>query len=286
MTILVTGSRGKVGSTLVRLLHERGAGVRAASARPEELDLPAGVAAVRCDLHDPATFPAALASADSVFLYAEPTRISAFIEAAASAGVQHIVLLSSSSVLDPGAADSPIAASHLAVEKALAAASVESTVLRPGAFAANALQWSWALKSTGAIDLTHPGSYTDPIHEQDIAEAALAVLTEPGLRGASYHLTGPQSLTFSGQIAALSSAIGHTIPVNHVSPETWKKAMGDYLPDVFADALLSLWAANEGIPTSITRDVEKLTGHPARTFATWAAENADRFRTPQAPTHA
>lgn len=28
----------------------------------------------------------------------------------------------------------------------------------------------------------------------------------------------------------------------------------------------------------MTGDVERLTGHPARTFASWAEENADAFR--------
>ncbi|MEV6792817.1 NAD(P)H-binding protein [Streptomyces sp. NPDC051320] len=286
MTTLVTGSRGKVGSTLIQLLRDHGTDVRAASARPDELAVPTGVTTVRVDLRDPATFADALDTVDSVFLYAEPAQIGAFLERAESAGVQHIVLLSSSSVLDPASADSPIVASHLAVEQALGVTAIETTVLQPGAFAANALQWSWALKGGGAIDLPYPGSYTDPIHERDIADAALAVLTESGLRGTSYHLTGPRSLTFAGQIAALERATGLTIPVNHVSPDAWKKSVSDYLSPAFADALLGYWAANDGIPTPITRNVEVLTGHPARTFDTWAAENADAFRTPSGPSPA
>lgn len=121
MTTLVTGSRGKVGAALIQLLHDRGAPVRAASAAPEKLELPAGVEAVKLDLKDPATFPAALTGVTSVFLYAEPSHIDAFLQQAEAAGVQHLVLLSSSSVLAPGAADNAIAASHLAVEQALAA---------------------------------------------------------------------------------------------------------------------------------------------------------------------
>ncbi|MCX4818563.1 NAD(P)H-binding protein [Streptomyces sp. NBC_01142] len=277
MTVLVTGSRGKVGSTLITLLHEKGVDVRAASAAPEKLSLPAGVATVRCALDDAADFPAALASVTSVFLYAEPSQIGAFLEQAEAAGVEHIVLLSSSSVLDPDAADNPIAASHLAVERALAGSAVESTVLQPGAFASNAFQWR-AQASLGAIDLPYPGSYGDPIHEQDIAEAALAVLTQPRLRGATYHLTGPESLTFTEQIAFLERAAGRPIPFNTVTPEAWKESMSVYIPGSFADGLLSYWASTDGSPTPLTRAVEELTGHPARTFAEWAAENADAFR--------
>jgi uncharacterized protein YbjT (DUF2867 family) len=278
MTILITGSRGKVGSTLLTLLHEAGAAVRAASGSPEKLSLPADVDAVKCALNDPATFPAALDSVTSVFLYAEASQIDAFLDEAGAAAVEHIVLLSSSSVLDPDAAGNPIAASHLAAEQALAASPIETTVLQPGAFASNALQWPWALKSTGAIDLPYPGSYGDPIHERDIAEAALAVLTRPPLRGATYHLTGPESLTFTQQIAIIERASGRPIPFNTVTREAWKESMAEYMPSAFADALLDYWASTDGSPAPLTRSVEELTGHPARTFAEWAKENADAFR--------
>ncbi|MFJ5294248.1 SDR family oxidoreductase [Streptomyces sp. NPDC088348] len=284
MTVLVTGSRGRIGSALITLLHENGTDVRAASAAPGDLAPPDGVTAVRCDLHDPATFPAALDGADAVFLYAEPSQIGAFLRQAETAGVQHIVLLSSSSVLEPGASECAIAASHLAVEQALAASPIETTVLRPGAFAGNALQWKWALRSAGTIGLPHPGSYSDPIHERDIAEAAYAALTEPALRGEAYHLTGPQSLTFTEQIMALEAATGRTMPIRHITPEEWKESVGPHLPAPVADSLLRYWATSDGVPTSVTGQVETLTGHPARTFATWAAENAAAFTAePTAP---
>lgn len=278
MTVLVTGSRGKVGATLITLLQQAGADVRAASAAPEKLSLPPGVSAVKCALDDPATFPAALDSVTSVFLYAEPSHIGAFLDEAVAAGVEHIVLLSSSSVLDPDAADNPIAASHLAVEQALAASPVESTVLQPGAFAGNALQWRWALESQGAIDLPYPGSYGDPIHERDIAEAALAVLTQPRLRGGTYHLTGPESLTFTEQLTILERAVGSPFPFNTVTREAWKESIAGYMPGAFADGLLNYWASTDGSPAPLTTTVEELTGHPARTFAHWAEENADAFR--------
>ncbi|MFI6286714.1 NAD(P)H-binding protein [Streptomyces sp. NPDC051018] len=278
MTTLVTGSRGRIGSALVTLLHRAGAPVRAASAAPETLDLPPGVRAVGCPLDDPTAFPAALDSVTSVFLYAEPSAVDAFLAEAEKAGVTHVVLLSSSAVNDPEAAGNPVAALHLTVEQALAASSVPTTVLRPGAFAANALQWRWALGSDGAIDLPYPGSYSDPIHELDIAEAALGLLTHGRGRGGTYHLTGPESLTFAEQTAILAEAVGTPVPYNTVTPEAWKASVTGYLPGAFADGLLNHWASTDGSPTPLTDAVEQLTGHPARTFAQWAADNADAFR--------
>jgi uncharacterized protein YbjT (DUF2867 family) len=278
MTTLVTGSRGKVGAALINLLHSQGAPVRAASAAPEKLELPAGVDSVKLDLSDPATFPAALAGATSVFLYAEPSHIDDFLQQAAAAGVQHIVLLSSSAVLAPDAAENLIAANHFAVEQALDASPITSTVLRPGAFAGNALQWAWALKSGGPLSLPYPGSYGDPLHELDLAETARAALDDPALQGGTYHLTGPEALTFTEQLAILETATGRTFPITRVTPDAWKEAMADYMPAAFADALLSYWASTDGTPAPLTHRVEALTGHPARTFTEWAKENADAFR--------
>ena len=282
MTVLVTGSRGRVASTLIGLLDAAGVKVTAASKNPADLSPPHGVDTVRCDLTDPTTFDTALTGVDAVFLYAEAAHVGTFADRARAAGVEHVVLLSSSSVLDPGAADNAIAASHLAAERALSAAAdsgaFEATHLQPGAFASNALQWSWPLRKGHAPALPYPHSYGDPIHERDIAEAALAVLTEPRLRGSSYLLTGPESLDFTEQLAILAEVTGRPAPHTVPTPEEWKESVAGFIPEAFADALLSYWASHDGRPTPLTRTVEELTGHPARTFATWATDHAAAFR--------
>ncbi|WP_282793465.1 NAD(P)H-binding protein [Streptomyces sp. CC224B] len=271
MTVLVTGSRGAVARRLTALLRERGLAVRAASRQPEGPDV------VPCDLTEPATFASALKGVTSVFLYAEPSCADAFAEEAAAAGVEHVVLLSSSSVLAPDAADNPMARSHLDAETALEAAPFRTTFLRPGAFAANALAWSWSLRAGRPVSLPYPGSHSDPIHEADVAGAALAVLTDPALGGRPYVLTGPQSLTFAEQIGILSRATGRDVPVREVGREEWKKEMADYMPPGFADCLLDWWRAHDGVPVELTRCVEQLTGRPARSFAAWARDHAADF---------
>ncbi|MFE2929855.1 SDR family oxidoreductase [Streptomyces sp. NPDC059278] len=291
MTTLVTGCRGRIGSTLVSLLHRDGHAVRAASRTPENLaatadalpagvpvGVPAGVPVVACALDDPATFGAALDGIDSVFLYAAPSGIDAFLSTAETAGVRHIVLLSSSSVLAPDPQENPIASSHHTVEQAVIASPLTTTLLRPGSFMSNAFQWVQSVRAHGSVDLPYPDSHSSPIHATDIAEAALAALTEPRLQGAAYHLTGPESLTAAEQIGALATASGHPITVNTVTAAAWKESVTAFMPGPIADALLAYAAALDGIPDEVTSDVEKLTGHPARTFATWAQENAAAFR--------
>ncbi|TXS05562.1 NAD-dependent epimerase/dehydratase family protein [Streptomyces sp. col6] len=278
MLTLVTGCRGRVGSALTALLHRGGHPVRAASRNAAELTPPPGVPAVSCDLGDPSTFPEALKGVGSVFLYAEPAHIDAFLTAAQEAGVRHIVLLSSSSVLLPDPASNPIAAAHHAVEQALLASPLTATLLRPGAFATNAYGWAGSFRSGRPVDLPYPRSEGSPIDENDIAEAACAALTDPALQGAAYHLTGPASLSAAEQVRILAEAAGTPAVVNEVSPAAWKEAMSSFMPAEVADGLLSYWASTDGVPAEVADGVEKLTGRPARTFADWAAGHAAAFR--------
>jgi uncharacterized protein YbjT (DUF2867 family) len=264
MTTLVTGSRGRVGRTLTGLLRANGHDVRAASSTPD-------ATSVRCALDDPDTFPAALKGVTSVFLYAQASHIDAFIEEATAAGVRHIVLLSTATVIEPAAATNPIARLHIPVEEALTASPIATTILRPGSFAANALRWP-----SGTVSLPYPDAHTDPIHELDIAEAALKVLEES--RPGAYTLTGPESLSFREQIDRLARVTGRTITVDAVTREAWKAEMSAHMPGPFADALLDMWQAADGIPVPITDTVEELTGHPARSFTEWAEDHAEALK--------
>ncbi|MFI9555879.1 SDR family oxidoreductase [Nonomuraea endophytica] len=271
MTTLVTGSRGAVARALIPMLRERGLPVRAASSAPDNAQT------VRCDLTDPGTFPAALDGVSSVFLYAEPSHADAFAAEAAKAGVRHIVLLSSSSVLTDDPAGNPLAVSHLDAENTLLRSPIPATLLRPGAFAGNATAWSWAIKSGEPVSLPYPGAHSDAIHEHDVAACAAAVLADPGLGGRAYTLTGPQSITFAEQLEILGRALGREIGVKHVTREEWKAEVAQYVRGAYADALLDWWRSCDGVPASLTTAVEDLTGHPARTFETWARAHAADF---------
>jgi uncharacterized protein YbjT (DUF2867 family) len=271
MTILVTGSRGAVAKHVIALLRERGSTVRAASAEPAE------PATVRCDLTDPTTFAAALAGVHSVFLYAEPAHAAEFAAAATGAGVEHVVLLSSSSVVEPGAEAGLLASRHLDVERALDAAAWRVTALRPGAFAGNAMAWSWPVRAGRPVSLPYPGAHSAPIHEADLAEAAFAVLTRPELGGRPHLLTGPASITFAEQLAIVGAALGRPVEMVPVSAAQWKAEMADHVPGPYADALLDMWQRADGVPAEVTATLEELTERPPRTFATWAAEHAADF---------
>jgi uncharacterized protein YbjT (DUF2867 family) len=278
MTILVTGSRGRVARTLIDRLHAQGVPLRAASSDPGAPDPPDGVPAVRCVLDDPATFAPALEGVRSVFLYAgrAPAAVSAFAEEAAAAGVRHIVLLSSSAVLAPGGSDDLLAGHHASAEEALRAGPVPVTFLRPGDFAGNALRWGRSIAATDAVQLPYPDAHTVPLHEDDLAEAAAAVLTSPERHAApAYTLTGPQSLTFREQAGLIGASRGRAVRVTAMSPAEWKESSG--IPAPYADALLAYWRSHDASPAPTTSTVTALTGRPARPFADWAATHAAAF---------
>ncbi|SHI19086.1 SDR family oxidoreductase [Streptomyces sp. 3214.6] len=277
MTILITGARGKVGQAVVNRLHAVGLPVRAASAKPAELAAPTGVEVAEVDLSRSETFPAALDGVRQVFLYPQPDGIDAFVETARAAGVEHVVLLSSSSVLAPDAETDPLASHSLHVERALTASGLPCTLLRPDAFASNALGWSYFIGHDLPIQLAYPEAHIAPIHPEDIADIAVEALTDTALRGRALTLTGCQSLTFREQIVVLSEVLDRDIRVETITHEQAEQQMSRFMPAPMAGSLLALWAAASAGPAPIADTTRTLLGTPARTFRQWATENAAAF---------
>jgi len=277
MTILVTGASGQVGRAVLDQLLAAGAEVRASSRDPRAAHLPAGVPVVAADLTRPETLPAAFAGVTRVFLYAQPEGIEGFVQAAQAAGVQHIVFLSSSSVVASGAQTDPIARRHRAVEHALEQSGLTWTFVRPGAFATNALGWVTTIRAEGVVRLAYPRAESAPIHEADIAAVAVAALTGDTLHGAAPVLTGPESLTRERQVGLIGAAIGRDVRCVELTPEQARDGMARSMPPPFADGLLRMWAATDGVPATISDAVAHITGRPGRDFALWARDHAAAF---------
>ncbi|MFJ2738547.1 NAD(P)H-binding protein [Streptomyces sp. NPDC087440] len=277
MPILVTGARGQIGRAVVDRLHSAGLPVRAASARPAELSVPDGVDAVELVLDRPETFAAALDGVRQVFLYPNPEGIDDLIKAAVAAGVEHIVLLSSSSVLAPGAENDSLALHHSQVEEALAASELTCTFLRPGAFDSNARGWARTIGRSLPVQLAFPEAEFAFIHPDDVADVAVAALTGDALAGRSISLTGPQSLSFRQQLAAIGDAIGREVAVERISRAEQERQMSAFMPAPMVSSLLRGWEAADGKPEPVAETTASLLGRPARTFAQWARENTGIF---------
>lgn len=272
---LVTGATGQVGRLVVQGLLSAGARVRASSRRPAAAASSTQLEHVQADLNVPDSLPAALRGVRRAFLYVQPGGIAGFIQAAKLAGVEHVVLLSSASVDEPGLADNAIGQMHAAVEAPLMASGLSWTFLRPGAFASNALRWAPALRA-GLLLLPYPEAHGTPIHEHDIADVAVRALLEPGHRERAYTLSGPESLTQRQQAEILARVVGRPLRIERISPEEWSK-LDAGLPPHVQRSLLGYWSHYDGRPIPVVETVQQLTGHAPRTFEAWAREHVAAF---------
>ena len=88
---------------------------------------------------------------------------------------------------------------------------MEWTFLRPTGFAANTLMWAPQIRAKGAVRWPYGQAARSLIHEADISDAGIRVLTEDGHGGASYVLSGPEAMTQVDQVHAIGEAIGRPI---------------------------------------------------------------------------
>ncbi|MFJ6381135.1 NAD(P)H-binding protein [Kitasatospora sp. NPDC092039] len=283
MPTVVFGARGNVGRHVAGGLLAAGEQVRAVSRVPVAGPTP-GYDAVVADLGRPETLPAVFDGADSVFLYGmldprQPYDIDEVAAAAAAAGIRQVVLLSSVAViLDPDA-DHPVARLNRTIEQSVQRSGLNWTFLRPGTFATNTRTW-WAesIRTDNVVRLPRPFAQSAPVHEKDIAALAVTALTEPGHSHQAYTVHGVESLTLQRQVEHIGEAIGRHIRVEHISDEQARADVARTMHPVVADAIVSQWAAADGVAAVTSAIAEKITGAPAHTYAQWAADHADDFR--------
>jgi uncharacterized protein YbjT (DUF2867 family) len=278
--ILVTGATGKVGRHLVAGLLGVGVPVRALTRGSGDPGLPEGAELARWDPGRPGTLVAALAGTSAVFINVTAVGgvIGELMLAASLAGTSRAVMLSSLTVQDNGVQPYSVGAHHKAIEDQVRGSALAATFLRCGGFAANTLAWAPMIRAEGVVRAPYADAATAPIAERDIAAAAVRVLLDDGHAGATYVLTGGESLTQAGQAQAIGAAIGQVLRFEELSPEQFRRAAAAYLPPAAADDILRYLAGYVGRAAQMSPDLEKITGQPATAFADWAAEHAASFR--------
>ncbi|WP_338672942.1 NAD(P)H-binding protein [Streptomyces sp. SCSIO 30461] len=277
MTILVTGARGNIGSQVVTRLHAAGGSLRASSRRSGDLAVPPGVQTVTLDLREPGTYRAALDGVTRVFLYAEPDGVADFLKAADEAGVRKVVVLSSNTVLLPGADQDPLARHHRVVEEAVFASGLPHVLLRPGAFASNALGWSTDIREGRAVQQPFADAQMAPVHDADVADVAAAALAEGSGMPEAVPLSGPQSLSFRAEVGIIADLLGREIHVRDMDRAEAAETMGRFVPPPVLTSLLDQWEAALAQPADTSATCEPWTGAPARTFRQWVEEHLGAF---------
>lgn len=279
---LITGSTGNIGRSVVEQLTTQGHKVRALVRHASRADvLPGGTDIAVGDLDDADSLSTALRDIDAVFLLhaaAGTAQTQIMIDAARSAGVNRIVLLSS---IGARLRPLPVIGETLAArEDLLRASGLDVTYLRPNTLMTNTLAWAGGIRDDGrVVDPTGPGRMpcVDP---DDIARVAALVLTEHGHASHGYILNGPEALTSREQVEVLSDVLGRSIDFVDVTPEQFAQTMIEQgTPAPFTGAVQNL---NEmfrvGRAGVVTDDIENLTGTAPRTFRTWCEHHAGAFR--------
>lgn len=261
---LVLGGTGKTGRRVVDRLAARGLDVRVGSRS----------GAPPFDWNDRATWAPVLRGVSQMYVTYQPDlavpgaaeTVGALARLAAESGVRRLVLLSGRG--EEGAQRA---------EDEVRGAGLEWTILRASWFAQNFSE-NFLLDAVLAGEVALPsGDVPEPfVDVDDIADAAVAALTEEGHAGRVYELTGPRALTFAQAVDEITRASGRPIRFVPISAEA-------FLAGLRAEGLPGdvLWLMNELFTqvldgrNSLPADgIQRALGREPRDFAAYAGATA------------
>ena len=261
--ILVIGATGKTGARVAAKLEAKGLTVRRGSRS----------SAIPFDWEAPETWAPALRGVRAAYVTYFPDlafpgaveKLEFLVETAKDAGVEHLVLLS-------GRGEH-----HARLgEEVVRNSGIDFTLVRAAWFAQNFSEGYLRDPILAGVLPMPGGDIAEPIIDiEDIADVAVAALTEAGHRGKLYEVTGPRLMTFAEMAEVLGRAAGRPIQHIPISFDDFHAnvaaAGGDFVADVFtAIARETL----DGRNAHTTDSVMQALGRPPRDFAEFAADAA------------
>ncbi|HEY4146772.1 SDR family oxidoreductase [Pinirhizobacter sp.] len=282
MSILVTGSTGRIGSQVVSKLVASGSQVRAMTRSPEKATFPAGVEVIKGDLLDTTSVREALAGVSTLFLLVpnspdEITQAMNTVGLAQDAGVRGIVYLSvtRSDVF----ADVPHFASKHAVERMMAQRGIGATVLRPSYFIQNDLGQKEPMLGGGLYVSPIGDKGVSMVDTDDIAEAAARELlrrekSATPLPTEVYEVVGPDALTGDAVARIWAEALGREVKYAGDDLDAMENAMKRFAPGWLAyDMRLMMHRYQRDGAAASTADVDRFTqllGRAPRSYRDFA----------------
>jgi uncharacterized protein YbjT (DUF2867 family) len=257
---LVLGGTGKTGRRVAERLADRGVETRVASRSAN----PA------FDWNDQGSWRAVLDGVDAAYISYAPDlaipgateSVRDFVEMAVEQGVQRLVLLSGR-----GEEEAQLC------ERIVQEAGVEWTVVRASWFNQNFSEGEFlGMVLDGAITLP-AGDVPEPFVDiDDIADVAVAALTEDGHNGEIYEVTGPRMLTFTEVAQEISRAAGRPVEFMQIPKEAFAGAIAESgAPDDIAWLLNYLFeTVLDGRNACVCDGVQRALGREPTDFADYA----------------
>lgn len=261
--IAITGATGNIGRGVAHNLV--GTDTRLRLIVRDASRAPAGATDVaEATYGDRAAAEAALRGVDVLFMVSaseSADRVDqhrTFIDAAAAAGVQHVIYTSFLGAAPD--AEFTLGRDHWATEEHLRGSGMQVTVLRDSFY----LDFLPTLAGEDGV-IRGPGGNgrVGAVARADVARSAAAVLRDPAAHvGATYNLTGPQALTLTEVARIITELTGRTTTY-HVETidEAYASRRHYGAPEWQLDAWVSTYTAiASGALDLVTDTVEQLTG--------------------------
>lgn len=263
----VTGSTGALGGRVARRLAAAGARQRLVVRDPARAHPLPGATVAVASYGDGAAARQALAGVDVLFMVSgteAADRVEqhrAFVDAAAAAGVRHLVYTSYYGAAPD--ATFTLGRQHWATEQHIRASGMAFTFLRDNLYA------DFLPAMVGKDDVIRGPAgdgRVSAVARDDVTDVAAAVLLDPAAyAGATLDLTGPQALTLAEIAATIGRVLGRAI---RYQPETLEEAYASRArygaPLWQVDAWVSTYIAiAAGEMDGVSSAVADVTGHPA-----------------------
>ena len=269
--LAVTGSTGGLGGMVARQLAAAGSAqrllVRDAGRAPEIENAPPVV----CSYGDSAAVRQALDGVKVLFMVSAAEtedRVQqhcAFVDAAAEAGVQHVVYTSFYGAAPD--ATFTLARDHYATEQRIQSSGMDYTFLRNNFY----MDFLPLLAGEDGVIRGPAGEGVfAAVAREDIARCAVAVLRDPAIhKGRTYNLTGPEELTMANAARILTEETGRTIAYHPETVEEAYASRASYAaPPWQVDAWVSTYTAMAaGEMAGVSPDIHGLTGQDPLSLA-------------------
>jgi uncharacterized protein YbjT (DUF2867 family) len=276
--ILVTGATGNAGGAVVQALAAMGEPVRALIRKADDqARLPEGADGIFGDLDDPASLREPLDGVSAVFLLSGYRGMPDTLAIARAAGVERVVLLSSSAA-SSGNLDNAIAAYHILSERDVQDSGLPYTFLQLNAFMSNTFRWLPQLRDGDVIRDAFgdvPAAMIDP---DDLGAVAALTLRTADHEGQVYRLSGPQPLLPADRVAMLAGALSRDLRFDAWDDEEARVQMSATMPQKYVDAFFDFYRAGTIDESTVLPTVQQITGRRPRAYEQWLAAHADQLR--------